>query len=119
MRTPILLTLLLLGCLQAAIAPATSHDRIDRSLQFRGGPVEAPPAPADNTTTLKRLNDTSRQSALNGDGKLQKGLLAGALHPAPAADAASSRLEVAGPSTADSIHQRPPKPRAPPFAPSC
>ncbi|MBK6733884.1 MAG: hypothetical protein IPG61_07285 [bacterium] len=119
MRTPLLLTLLLLGCLQAAIAPVTSPVQVERSLQLRGGPVEAPPAPADNTTTLKRLNDTSRQSALTGDGKLQKGILAGALHHVPAADAASSRMDVAGPSTAESIHQRPPKPRAPPFAPSC
>lgn len=119
MRTPILLTLLLLGCLQAAIAPVTSPVQVERSLQLRGGPAEAPPAPADNATTLKRLNETSRQSALTGDGKLQKGILAGTLHHAPASDAAASRVVVAGPSAAESIHQRPPKPRAPPVAPSC
>jgi hypothetical protein len=117
MRNSALLSLLLLGSLQAAIAPAVFHDEPGGLLQFRDSPYECLPATAENPTEFKRLADTSRQSALQGDGKLSKIVLAGAPIPVPVGDPASSRTAIAGPSDADSIQLNPGKPRAPPSAP--
>jgi hypothetical protein len=117
MRTSVLLSLLLLGSLQAAVAPAVFHDEPGGLLQFRDSPYECPPATAENPTAFKRLTDTSRQSALQGDGKLAKFVLAGASVPAPASDPGSSRAGIDGQSDAESIQLQPQKPRAPPSAP--
>lgn len=117
MRTPILLSLLLLGGLQAAIAPATAPDELDRRLGFTSGSCEIPPTPAENATSFKRLTDAPRQSVLTGNGKPQKSALAGAPNLAPDSGAASSQVRAAGRAEAESIQLRPTKPRAPPSAP--
>lgn len=117
MRTLVLLSLLLLGTLQAAIAPATSPGRPDGLLQFTDSPYECPPAPAENSTAVRRLADGPRQSALQGGWKSEKIVLAAALSLPPAGDPASSRTGLAGQADGESIQLRPKKPRAPPAAP--
>lgn len=118
MRTALLVLLLLLGCLQAATAPAVLRDAPDGQLQFRAGPLTSAPTPAENATTLKRLADAPRLAALQGNGKFHKGELCLAPTPAPAPAASSSRTGFAELADATSIRLRPQETRAPPSGPS-
>ncbi len=117
MRTSFLLSLLLLGSLQAAFAPAVLHVEPGGLLQFTGSPFECPPATAESPIAVKRLAESPRQSALQGDGKSAKFILAGAPIPACDGDPASSRTSIAKLADAESIRLQPRKPRAPPTAP--
>ena len=117
MRAAALLPLLLLGTLQAAIAPATSPLGRDGHLQFRDNPLESPLTPAEGAKTFKRLAEAPQRSALRVDWKLQMGVLAGAPRGAGDGDPGSSRIGVAGQTGAASIQLRPRLPRAPPPAP--
>lgn len=117
MRKLLLIPLLLLGSLQAATRPAATVGDPAGPLRFHAGALPTGPAPADTPTALKRLAESSRQSALSGDGKLQKGDLAAPPRLAPARDGHSSRHPGAGNAIADSDERRPRQPRAPP-APS-
>lgn len=118
MRKLLLIPLLLLGSLQAATRPAATVGDPAGPLRFHAGALPTGPAPADTPTALKRLAESSRQSALSGDGKLQKGDLTAAPRLAPARDGDSSRHPRAGSAVAESCERRPRQPRAPPAPPS-
>lgn len=119
MRTILLLPLLLLGSLQAALAPATPLLERDRALQFRDSPLEYPPPPAESSKAFRRLPDAPRLSVVRGDWKLQLGLPAGAQGLAHEGDRATSRTGIAGQPDYETIQLRPRLPRAPPPALPC
>lgn len=114
MRATALLPLLLLGLLQASLAPAPPAPRADDRPGLRAVPG-APVQPAESSGAIKRLAEPTPAQGLAGDGRLQKGDLA-ATHrsPLPPRRAATARFldDAGGDPRAD--HARPRQPRAPP-----
>lgn len=119
MKTAVLLPLLLLGSLQAAIAPATPPFAPDQSLRFRDSLIESPLSPGEAARTFKRLSEAPRTAVVGAADKFQKGIRTELPGIAGAGGGAASLIGVAGHADAESIELRPRLPRAPPAAPPC
>ena len=119
MRSCLLLSLLLLGRLQAVLTPAPAPAVRDGLPHISAGPGGPTPNPAEPAGAFRRPSEAPPLNALSGDGKLQKVALAAGLSPVRDSGTASARIDIAGPVAAESILLTPRKPRAPPPAPSC
>lgn len=114
MRTFWLIPLLLLGCLQTAVCPPTSHDVFGSQVRITATPQETAPTPVDRPSAFQRLAETAQQHFLPGANKLFKTFQAPTSVLAPEISAGVFRFDLADHAKVLSTLARPLIPRAPP-----